>query len=125
MLDKRLLGLIIIVGLVAGLIGSFYTHLLHYIQHFMYAYSTSDGLTFGQAVARVSPEHRLLALLACGLVGGVGWVLIHRYGDPLVDIKSCPGFYKRNASVDHIYSCYIANYHGRHGFSTWSRSSTS
>lgn len=87
MLDKRLLGLIIIVGLVAGLIGSFYTHLLHYIQHFMYAYSTSDGLTFGQAVARVSPEHRLLALLACGLVGGVGWVLIHRYGDPLVDIK--------------------------------------
>ena len=48
---------------------------------------TSDGLTFGQAVARVSPEHRLLALLACGLVGGVGWVLIHRYGDPLVDIK--------------------------------------
>ena len=53
----------------------------------MYAYSTSDGLTFGQAVARVSPEHRLLALLACGLVVGVGWVLIHRYGDPLVDIK--------------------------------------
>jgi len=90
MLDKRLLGLIIIVGLVAGLIGSFYTHLLHYIQHFMYAYSTSDGLTFGQAVARVSPEHRLLALLACGLVGGVGWVLIHRYGDPLVDIKNAP-----------------------------------
>ena len=36
--------------------------------------------TFG-SVARVSPEHRLLALLACGLVGGVGWVLIHRYGD--------------------------------------------
>lgn len=87
MLDKRLLGLVIIVGLVAGLIGSFYTHLMHYIQHFMYAYSISDGLTFGQAVARVSPEHRLLALLACGLVGGIGWVLIHRYGDPLVDIK--------------------------------------
>ena len=87
MLDKRLLGLIIIVGLVAGLIGSFYTHLLHYIQHFMYAYSTSEGLSVGQAVARVSPEHRLLALLACSLVGGVGWVLIHRYGDPLVDIK--------------------------------------
>ena len=55
MLDKRLLGLIIIVGLVAGLIGSFYTHLLHYIQHFMYAYSTSEGLSFGQAVARISP----------------------------------------------------------------------
>lgn len=38
-------------------------------------------------MARVSPEHRLLALVACGLVGGIGWVIIHRYGDPLVDIK--------------------------------------
>src|SRR3712207_5158846 len=87
MFDKRLLGLIIIVGFVAGLVGAFYTHLLHYIQHVMYNYSTAEGLTFGQAVARVTPEHRVIALLACGLVGGIGWVLIHRYGDPLVDIK--------------------------------------
>ena len=44
MLDKRLLGFrLIIVGLVAGLIGSFILSLMHYIQHFMYAYSTSDG----------------------------------------------------------------------------------
>lgn len=87
MFDKRLLGLIIIVGFVAGLVGAFYTHLLHYIQHVMYNYSTAEGLTFGQAVARATPEHRVIALLACGLVGGIGWVLIHRYGDPLVDIK--------------------------------------
>lgn len=87
MFDKRLLGLIIIVGFVAGLVGAFYTHLLHYIQHVMYNYSTAEGLTFGQAVARVTPEHRVIVLLACGLVGGIGWVLIHRYGEPLVDIK--------------------------------------
>lgn len=87
MFDKRLLGLIIIVGFVAGLVGAFYTHLLHYIQHVMYNYSTAEGLTFGQAVARATPEHRVIALLACGLVGGIGWMLIHRYGDPLVDIK--------------------------------------
>ena len=87
MLDKRLFGLIIIVGIVAGLVGSFYTHLMHFIQHFIYDYSAADGLYFGQAVARVSPEHRLFALLLCGLVAGVGWVLIHRYGEPLVDIK--------------------------------------
>ncbi len=87
MFDKRLLGLIIVVGVVAGLIGAFYTHLLHYIQHFMYHYSDSDHLSFGQAVARVSPEYRVMALALCGLVGGIGWVLIHRYGEPLVDIK--------------------------------------
>lgn len=87
MFDKRLLGLIVVVGFVAGLIGAFYTHLLHYIQHVMYSYSTSDHLSFGQAVARVSPEYRVIALILCGIVGGIGWVLIHRYGEPLVDIK--------------------------------------
>ncbi|GCL67018.1 hypothetical protein [Veillonella tobetsuensis] len=56
MLDKRLLGLIIIVGLVAGLIGSFYTHLLHYIQHFMYAYSTSDGLSLAMGAALITQQ---------------------------------------------------------------------
>ena len=62
MFDKRLVGLIIIVGIVAGLVGSFYTHLLHYIQHFVYGYTTSEGLTFGQAVARVAPEYRFLTI---------------------------------------------------------------
>lgn len=87
MLDKRLVGLLIIVGIVAGLVGAFYTHLLHYIQHFVYQYSSADGLTFGQAVARIEPEYRFLILLACGLVGGIGWFLIHRFGEPLVDLK--------------------------------------
>ena len=34
--DKRLIGLIIIVGFIAGLVGASYTHLLHGIQHFVY-----------------------------------------------------------------------------------------
>ena len=53
--DKRLIGLIIVVGFIAGLVGASYTHLLHGIQHFVYHYSSADHMSFGAAVARVSP----------------------------------------------------------------------
>ena len=86
--DRKVIFLVLITGLVAGVIGSFYIHLMHFVQHLVYAYSAADGLDFGQAVARVSTEHRLAALFGCGLVVGIGWVLIHRYGSPLVDIKT-------------------------------------
>ena len=86
--DRKVVFLVLITGLVAGVIGSFYIYLMHFVQHLVYAYSAADGLDFGQAVARVSPEHRLAALFGCGLVVGIGWVLIHRYGSPLVDIKT-------------------------------------
>ena len=86
--DRKVIFLVLITGLVAGVIGSFYIHLMHFVQHLVYAYSAADGLDFGQAVARVSPEHRLAALFGCGLVVGIGWVLIHRYGSPLVNIKT-------------------------------------
>lgn len=81
--DRKVVFLVLITGLVAGVIGSFYIHLMHFVQHLVYAYSAADGLDFGQVVARVSPEHRLAALFGCGLVVGIGWVLIHRYGSPL------------------------------------------
>jgi len=86
--DKRFIGLIIIVGFIAGLVGASYTHLLHGIQHFVYNYSSADHLSFGAAVARVSPIERLIPLIVCGVIGGVGWVLIHRYGKGVVDIKT-------------------------------------
>ena len=70
--DKRFIGLIIIVGFIAGLVGASYTHLLHGIQHFVYNYSSADHLSFGAAVARVSPIERLIPLIVCGAIGGVG-----------------------------------------------------
>ena len=81
--DRKVIFLVLITGLVAGVIGSFYIHLMHFVQHIVYAYSEADGLDFGQAVARVSPEHRLAALFGCGLVVGIGWCLfivtVHRW----------------------------------------------
>lgn len=87
MINKRILSLLILTGVMAGLVGIAFTNLMHFIQHATYNYTEADHFSFGMGVAHVSPEHRVVALLLCGLVGGVGWYLIHRYGKPLVDVK--------------------------------------
>lgn len=46
--DRKVIFLVLITGLVAGVIGSFYIHLMHFVQHVVYAYSAADGLDFGQ-----------------------------------------------------------------------------
>lgn len=88
MLERKIFGLVVLVGIFAGIVGILFTNLLHVIQHVMYSYSTADGYSFGMGVAQVSGLHRLGALLACGLVAGVGWFLIHRYGGKLVEVKT-------------------------------------
>lgn len=54
--DRKVIFLVLITGLVAGVIGSFYIHLMHFVQHLVYAYSAADGLDFGQAVAEYLPN---------------------------------------------------------------------
>lgn len=84
MLDRKVFGLVVLVGIFAGIVGIVFTDLLHVIQHFTFGY---NDLSFGVGVAQASGERRVWALLACGLVGGIGWVLIHRYGGKLVEVK--------------------------------------
>lgn len=84
MLDRKVFGLVVLVGIFAGIVGTVFTNLLHVIQHFTFGY---NDLSFGVGVAQASGERRVWALLACGLVGGIGWVLIHRYGGKLVEVK--------------------------------------
>jgi len=83
-LDRKVFGLVVLVGIFAGIVGIVFTNLLHVIQHFTFGY---NDLSFGVGVAQASGERRVWALLACGLVGGIGWVLIHRYGGKLVEVK--------------------------------------
>ncbi len=87
MLDRRTFMLIIIIGVVAGIVGILFTNLMHFMQHITYSYTEADQFTFGMGVVNASPDRRLYALLICGTVAGLGWVAIHRYGSPLVDIK--------------------------------------
>lgn len=84
MLERKVFGLVVLVGIFAGIVGIVFTNLLHVIQHFTSGY---NDLSFGVGVAQASGERRVWALLACGLVGGIGWVLIHRYGGKLVEVK--------------------------------------
>jgi len=87
MLERKVFGLVVLVGIFAGIVGIVFTNLLHVIQHLTFGYSAAEHLSFGVGVAQASGERRIWALLACGLVGGIGWVLIHRYGGKLVEVK--------------------------------------
>ena len=67
MLERKVFGLVVLVGIFAGIVGIVFTNLLHVIQHFTFGY---NDLSFGVGVAQASGERRVWALLACGLVGG-------------------------------------------------------
>jgi H+/Cl- antiporter ClcA len=77
------------VGIAAGLGGMALGLLLHFVQHVAYGYGLDAAVpapTFLQGVTAASPRRRLAALTACGLVAGVGWWLLRRFGRPLVSI---------------------------------------
>ncbi|WP_439855422.1 chloride channel protein [Pseudomonas yamanorum] len=81
---------VIFTGIGAGLGGMLLALLLHGIQHLAYGYSLDSLIsheTFLLGVSAAAPERRVLVLITCGLVAGVGWWLIYRYGRPLVSIK--------------------------------------
>lgn len=63
--------------------------LLHFIQHGAYGYSMHKLLSsqsFLQGVTASSPERRVLVLLVCGGVAGLGWWALHRFAKPLVSV---------------------------------------
>ncbi len=79
----------IIVGIGAGLGAMFLALLLHYIQHIAYGYSPDmiiSNETFLEGVHASSSERRVIVLTMCGLVAGLGWWAVARYGKPLVSI---------------------------------------
>ena len=63
--------------------------LLHFTQHLAYGYSSAHIISdesFLEGVTAASGQRRVLILSLCGLVTGLGWWLIYRYGKPLVSI---------------------------------------
>jgi hypothetical protein len=80
----RLVVVTALVGVGAGISGLAVTVLLRTIQHFAYGYS--EG-TFLDSLITSSPSTRVLALSAAGVVGGVGWWALRRWGRPIVPVS--------------------------------------
>jgi len=80
----------ILTGIGSGLGGMLLALLLHKIQHMAYGYSldfTIGTESFLVGVTHASAQRRLFVLMGCGLVAGLGWWLIYRFGKPIVSVK--------------------------------------
>ena len=81
----------LIVGIGSGFCGMFLALLLHYIQHIAYGYSLDHIISnesFLTGVSASSPQRRVIVLMVCGLIAGLGWWALYRYGKPLVTIAA-------------------------------------
>jgi H+/Cl- antiporter ClcA len=85
---------IVVTGVTAGLGGTLLIMLLHFVQHIAFDYdlgSVPNPESFLEGVTAASPPRRAAALTACGLVAGIGWWSVFRFGKPLVSIKAAVG----------------------------------
>ncbi|WP_250436065.1 MULTISPECIES: chloride channel protein [unclassified Caballeronia] len=87
--SAKLIVVTVLVGLGAGLGGMSLALLLHLIQHVAFGYSLdafTSGESFLEGISAASPARRFIVLTLCGVVAGVGWWCVHRFGKPLVSI---------------------------------------
>jgi H+/Cl- antiporter ClcA len=85
---------IVLTGVMAGVSGMLLGLLLHFVQHLAYGYSLDAVVSpesFLQGVTAAPPNRRVTALTICGAVAGIGWWTVHRFGRPLVSVKSAVG----------------------------------
>jgi H+/Cl- antiporter ClcA len=75
------------VGIASGLGGMLLGLLLHGVQHLAYGYNNLHGhVTFLEGAREAAPLRRVIALVLCGVIAGVGWWAVYRWGKPLVSI---------------------------------------
>ena len=81
---------LLLTGLLAGLVGIGFTHLLHAVQQLVFHGGWAQGghASFRELVQQASAARRFVALLACGAVVGVCWTLLQKYGAPLMEVKT-------------------------------------
>ncbi|WP_029686632.1 chloride channel protein [Tatumella saanichensis] len=82
---------VIITGIVSGVGGMLLAMLLHTVQHWTFGYSLDAIISpesFLSGVTHASGLRRFAALVCGGLVAGVGWWLLGRYGKKRVSVDS-------------------------------------
>jgi H+/Cl- antiporter ClcA len=85
---------VLLTGAAAGVSGMLLGLLLHFVQHVAYGYSLDAVVgpeSFLQGVTAAPPIRRVAALTICGMVAGIGWWAVYRFGKPLVSIKAAVG----------------------------------
>lgn len=82
--------IVVLTGIGAGLGGMLLALLLHAVQHLAYGYSLHSIIspeTFLMGVSAAPGKRRVMVLTLCGLVAGIGWWTLYRFGRELVSIK--------------------------------------
>ncbi len=85
-----LIGVTICVGVGAGLGGMLLALLLHFVQHVAYGYGMGELMrphSFLEGVTASTPMRRVVVLLICGCLAGVGWWILYRWARPLISIN--------------------------------------
>lgn len=86
--SPRFVAALLLTGVIAGVVGILLTHLLHAVQQWTFLGTlNAEHISFRQLVQESEPLRRFWALLACGVVVGLAWTALHRYGAPLLEIK--------------------------------------
>jgi H+/Cl- antiporter ClcA len=80
----RLITVTVLVGVGAGIGGVVVSVALHGIEHVAYGYWSG---TFLDGVTQATPWQRVAALAVAGMVGGVGWWALRRWGAPTVSVE--------------------------------------
>ena len=78
---------VVLVGVGAGLAGMALGLLLHAVQHLAYGYGELGHQSFLQGASAAPPWRRVAALLLAGVVAGLGWWALRRYGSRLVSVR--------------------------------------
>jgi H+/Cl- antiporter ClcA len=82
---------IVLTGIAAGIGGMLLALLLHFVQHLALGYglgTINTHQSFLEGVEASSPLRRVLALSTCGIVAGLGWFAVRRFGSRLVSIRN-------------------------------------
>lgn len=66
-----------VVGIATGFAGAFFTWILAGVEHLTFGFTTG---TFAEAITRVSPAHRFVAVVAAGVVVAATWWLFRQRG---------------------------------------------
>lgn len=84
----------LVTGVAAGIGGMLLALLLRLVQHVAFGYGLDPATahaSFLQGASMADGARRVAVLAICGLVAGLGWWAVYRYGRKLVSVKQAAG----------------------------------